>query len=219
MDDMNKFVAKNTDRENVLLEALMIERANHAETLVKLSNAEDELQHCKSSLVAERESFFNVSCLLDDAERRYKEYDDEIASLKEEIKRVNKERKNIGKGAEVNALINQNMAKERWELNAKITELSKLSEHDNGVILLGWMDAHKKAMDRLTKTENRLSQVLMELDYEKMHLANADDMNKSLLHRYLKCKEVIVDLLDSAEYWSEYDVPLGIVKRMKEAIR
>ena len=29
---------------------------------------------------------------------------------------------------------------------------------------------------------------------------------------------VVEELLESAEYWSEYDVPLGIVDRMKAAI-
>ena len=36
---------------------------------------------------------------------------------------------------------------------AQIEELKKLSSHGNGEILLGWMDAHKKAMDRLEKAE------------------------------------------------------------------
>ena len=30
--------------------------------------------------------------------------------------------------------------------------------------------------------------------------------------------ESLKELVDSAEYWSEYDVPLGIVDRMKAAI-
>jgi hypothetical protein len=38
---------------------------------------------------------------------------------------------------------------------AKIEELKKLSSHGNGEILLGWMDAHRKAMDRLEKAEAR----------------------------------------------------------------
>jgi hypothetical protein len=32
-------------------------------------------------------------------------------------------------------------------------------------------------------------------------------------------REVLIELLESAEYWSEYDVPLGIVDRMKEAVK
>lgn len=30
--------------------------------------------------------------------------------------------------------------------------------------------------------------------------------------------EVLKELLDSTEYWNEYDVPLGIVDRIKEAV-
>jgi len=32
-------------------------------------------------------------------------------------------------------------------------------------------------------------------------------------------RAVLVELADSVEYWSEYDVPLGIIDRIKEAIR
>lgn len=36
---------------------------------------------------------------------------------------------------------------------AERDELKKLSSHGNGEILLGWMDAHRKAMDQLGKAE------------------------------------------------------------------
>ena len=39
---------------------------------------------------------------------------------------------------------------------ARIKELKKLSSHGNGEVLLGWMDAHKKAMDKLEKAEARI---------------------------------------------------------------
>ena len=42
---------------------------------------------------------------------------------------------------------------------------------------------------------------------------------KLLEDRNKKLTEVLVELIDSAEYWSEYDVPIGIVDRMKNAIK
>jgi hypothetical protein len=30
---------------------------------------------------------------------------------------------------------------------------------------------------------------------------------------------ILIDLQESASYWSEYDVPLGIVERINEAVR
>lgn len=40
----------------------------------------------------------------------------------------------------------------------------------------------------------------------------------TLVDQNKKMKTVITELLESAEYWSEYDVPIGIVQRMKESI-
>ena len=34
-----------------------------------------------------------------------------------------------------------------------------------------------------------------------------------------KMRKVIEELLASAEYWSDYDVPVGIVERMKDAVK
>jgi len=33
-----------------------------------------------------------------------------------------------------------------------------------------------------------------------------------------KLRSIVKELLESAAYWSEYDVPIGIVERMKEAL-
>jgi hypothetical protein len=40
-----------------------------------------------------------------------------------------------------------------YKAEAERDEFKKLSSHGNGEILLGWMDAHKKAMDRLEEAE------------------------------------------------------------------
>jgi hypothetical protein len=40
-----------------------------------------------------------------------------------------------------------------------------------------------------------------------------------VLEQNREMRAVIQELLESAGYWSEYDVPLGIVDRMKEAIK
>lgn len=42
--------------------------------------------------------------------------------------------------------------------------------------------------------------------------------NLSIAKTSPKLLEVITELMESAEYWSEYDVPLGIVDRMKQVI-
>ena len=42
---------------------------------------------------------------------------------------------------------------------AERDELKKLSSHGNGEILLGWMDAHRKAMDKLEKAEDRVKRL------------------------------------------------------------
>jgi hypothetical protein len=43
---------------------------------------------------------------------------------------------------------------------AERDELKKLSSHGNGEILLGWMNAHKKAMDRLEKAEASVANLM-----------------------------------------------------------
>ena len=52
------------------------------------------------------------------------------------------------------------VAKIAWENGAykaekERDELKKIISHGNGEILLGWMDAHRKAMDRLDKAEEK----------------------------------------------------------------
>ena len=41
---------------------------------------------------------------------------------------------------------------------------------------------------------------------------------KKMNEKYKKMHALIEELLESAEYWSEYDVPLGIVDRMREVL-
>ena len=47
----------------------------------------------------------------------------------------------------------------RDQAESKVEELKKLSSHNNGEILLGWMDAHRKAMDRVEVLEGRLAMI------------------------------------------------------------
>ena len=42
---------------------------------------------------------------------------------------------------------------------ARVEELTKLTEHGNGAILLGWLEAHGKAMDNLEKAEERVKEL------------------------------------------------------------
>ena len=71
------------------------------------------------------------------------------------------------------------------ELESKIEELKKLSIHDNGEILLGWMDAHRKAMDKLETCEARIKglehykyMISYVIDFAPPHIA--DEVKKEL---------------------------------------
>lgn len=44
------------------------------------------------------------------------------------------------------------------------------------------------------------------------------DLHNALAQRD-KLLAVVVELIESASYWSEYDVPIGIVDRMREAVK
>ena len=46
-----------------------------------------------------------------------------------------------------------------------------------------------------------------------------DDKIQKLQADNKRYKDLIKELLESAEYWSEYDVPIGIVDRMREAVK
>lgn len=61
-------------------------------------------------------------------------------------------------------------------------------------------------------TEIKLNKVLMDERICRREL-------KKALEKLIKCTSVIKELLESAAYWSEYDVPIGIVDRMREAIK
>lgn len=43
--------------------------------------------------------------------------------------------------------------------------------------------------------------------------------NAELEQQKLEMLELLSELHDSAEYWSEYDVPIGIVDRIKEQLK
>lgn len=43
--------------------------------------------------------------------------------------------------------------------------------------------------------------------------------NAELEQQKLEMLELLSELYDSAEYWSEYDVPIGIVDRIKEQLK
>jgi len=48
---------------------------------------------------------------------------------------------------------------------------------------------------------------------------NADDAaNASLIAAAPELYDVLAELEESADYWSEYDVPIGIVERIKAAL-
>ena len=57
---------------------------------------------------------------------------------------------------------------------AERDELKKLSSHGNGEILLGWMDAHKKAMDKLEKAEAECKRLRMLADIAIVAMQNGD---------------------------------------------
>ena len=40
-----------------------------------------------------------------------------------------------------------------------------------------------------------------------------------LLAENQRLRAILTELIESAEYWSEYDVPIGIVDRMREALK
>lgn len=51
------------------------------------------------------------------------------------------------------------------------------------------------------------------------YITEIKDEKKQLQADNKRCKDLIKELLESAEYWSEYDVPIGIVDRMREAVK
>jgi hypothetical protein len=55
-------------------------------------------------------------------------------------------------------------------LKAQVAELTRLSSHGNGEILLGWMDAHKKAMDRLEEAEAKINKYHHEMMEAQMFI-------------------------------------------------
>jgi len=57
---------------------------------------------------------------------------------------------------------------------AQVAELKKLSSHGNGEILLGWMNAHKKAMDRLEKAEAECKRLRGLADLAIVAMQNGD---------------------------------------------
>jgi hypothetical protein len=59
---------------------------------------------------------------------------------------------------ESNRLANEDQARAE-KAEAERDELKKLSSHGNGEILLGWMDAHRKAMDRIKALETALAEL------------------------------------------------------------
>ena len=50
-------------------------------------------------------------------------------------------------------------------------------------------------------------------------LLKAQNEKDKLQAENKKLRDIVTELLESAEYWSEYDVPIGIVDRMKKAIK
>ncbi len=50
-------------------------------------------------------------------------------------------------------------------LEAKVAELSRLAEYGNGPVLLGWMDAHSKAMDKLCALEREFRNLQKSYQY------------------------------------------------------
>lgn len=45
------------------------------------------------------------------------------------------------------------------------------------------------------------------------------DKIKQLEQENAELKTVLTELMESAEYWSEYDVPVGIIDRIKKALQ
>jgi hypothetical protein len=55
-------------------------------------------------------------------------------------------------------------------LKDQVAELKKLSSHNNGEVLLGWMDAHRKAMDQLEKAEAKINKYHHEMMEAQMFI-------------------------------------------------
>jgi hypothetical protein len=62
---------------------------------------------------------------------------------------------------------------------AERDELKKLSSHGNGEILLGWMDAHRKAMDRIKVLETALVELFYNPYPSASKLCALDDTPKA----------------------------------------
>ena len=83
---------------------------------------------------------------------RAHEYEDEILLLKARAEKAEEE-------TQAWRTIAMNHLDMRDQAESKVEELKKLSSHNNGEILLGWMDAHRKAMDQLEKAEAKIKEL------------------------------------------------------------
>lgn len=77
----------------------------------------------------------------------------------------------------------------RDQAESKVAELKKLSSHNNGEILLGWMDAHRKAMDRVEVLEGQLAMI-----------------------GQIESHKRVPDYVDAVEMYSNYDNPSASAK-------
>lgn len=74
------------------------------------------------------------------------------------------------------------------------------------------------AWDEVTWSANRpaVKQAILYISYDA--LSKWDDEMKAIDARNQKLESIVKELAEFAEYWSEYDVPLGIVDRIKDAV-
>jgi hypothetical protein len=85
---------------------------------------------------------------------------------------------------------------------AERDELKKLSSHGNGEILLGWMDAHKKAMDRLEKAEAenaRLRDYIITVAKFAADLGYQSGHDKTVAGNYAPPSECDYDIFDGID--------------------